>query len=245
MIHQYYFLLCLSASQSVCLEFQFIVASVLGSFSYGGEVWFKDYGHAYKQCMNKRRGLAYYLGLRAMLTRLLGLSGLELSRICLLCRREGDSRQISVSVHADGLWARQHPRHPFGSWSTRLKDSSLPKLENTPWWSTNSRGYDTRLPFGDLILKLCFWFDRCMSCSLFLGHAWHWAKHSWLSILQNCTEDGLNSISALLRRLQIWCPLSGLHPNIPVGRSKTEVAVTALILPYPVSMVSRSKTRLW
>lgn len=195
--------------------------------------------------MNKLRGLAYYLGLHATLTWLLGLSGLALSHICPLQRGDGDNRQLSASVHADTLWAWQHPWHRFGSWSTRLNDSSLSKLGSTPCWSTSNTGYNTRLPFSDRILKLCFWFGRCTSYCLFVGHTWHWVEHSCLSILQNWTEDCLNYIPTPIRRLQIWCPLSGHHSNTPVDRNQHKVTVTSLTSPYPFFVASRSKTRLW
>lgn len=237
--------LCLT----ICLSWISVYCWIcLGSFS-PGESYDLKIINIYKQCRNKLRGLAYYLGLHAMLTWLLGLSGLELSHICLLWRADGDNRQLSVSVRAVMLWAWQHPwQHPwhhFGSWRTRLNGSSLPKLESTPCWSTNSVGCNRQLPFSDQILKLCFWFDRCKSCSLFVGHTWHWAEHSSLSSLQNWTEDGLNYISTLIRRLHIWCPLSGHHPNSPVDGNKHEVTITAFTSPYPVLVASRSKTSLW
>lgn len=161
MILQYYFLLCLCLT--ICLSRISVYCCIcLGSFSMGESYDLKII-NTYKQRRNKLRGLAYYLGLRAMLTWLLGLSGLELSRICLLWSGDGDNRQLYASVHADTLWVWQHH---FGSQSTRLEHSSLPKLESTPCWNTNSAGYNTLLPFSDLILKLSFWFDKFISCSL-------------------------------------------------------------------------------
>ena len=170
------------------------------------------------------------------------ISGLELSCICF-----GEEMAVTgscLSVHADMLWTWQHAWQHFGSWSTRLNNSSLPKLESTPCWSTNSAGYNRQLPFSDQILNIFGLIDAHHAVCLF-GHAWHWAEHSCLSILQNWTEDGLNYISTLIKRLQIWCPLSGHCPNTPLDRNKHEVTVTALTLPYPVLVASRSKARLW
>lgn len=132
--------------------------------------------NTYKQCMNKLERL----GPHAMITWILGLSGLELYCICLLWRGDGESRQLFASV------CFKHDSIPDTTLGPEVPGWITPPCQNQrvhPAEAPAARDV-TRIPLSDLNLKLCFCFDRCTSCSLFARCTWQRAERLCLSFAE-------------------------------------------------------------